>query len=218
MNKQEITERILKCLGSGEKRTVEIKELIGIKPWQVDRCLRDLKESGRVTGGHGRYRLVESASPVEPVSEGIEVNLRTEQENKETINKMLRLYDKLLDAVAASIDSGDWKSIETKIETIKSLRWLGSTVDQLMKRWSLVHRGYDTSPKQAEADLKEKQQIADRSSEKAGLSEENVQVVAHWHPRMQKFFMGLPGMEAKEVSEEELKALDEEALNDKKVG
>lgn len=44
MGKAEITERILKCLESGEKKTVEIKEIIGIKPWMVDRCLRDLKQ------------------------------------------------------------------------------------------------------------------------------------------------------------------------------
>ena len=71
-------------------------------------------------------------------------NSRKEAENTETINKLLNLYDKLLDTVAVSIEDEDWKGIVEKIETIKSLRWLGATVDQLMKRWYLVHRGYDS--------------------------------------------------------------------------
>lgn len=207
--KPKIKASILKCLESGEKTTGEIKKLVSGKPWNIDRCLHDLKNEGKVKNqGYGKYTLSEplveeQASETEEAPPAVK-NVRGESENTETINKVLNLYDKLLDAVAKSIEKGDWEGVESKIEAIKSLRWLGATVDQLMKRWYLVHRGYDSNTKQAEADLKEKQQIAEKAAEKSGLVEDEVTVVAHWHPQMQKFFMGLPGTELKELTEEEL--------------
>ena len=84
--------------------------------------------------------------------------MRGEVENTETINKMLNVYDVLLDDIVATLPSelATKSTIEKKIDLIKSLRWVAATIDQLMKRWYLVHRGYDSNTKQAHEDAKQK--------------------------------------------------------------
>ena len=71
---------------------------------------------------------------------------------------MLTIYDRVFDNIALTIEDelALKATIEEKINLIKSLRWLGATVDQLMKRWYLVHRGYDSNTRQAQEDAKKK--------------------------------------------------------------
>ena len=95
-----------------------------------------------------------------PADTTVEVeNSRSETENIETINKLLKSYDIVLDNIAETLESelSAKATIEGKINLIKSLRWLGATVDQLMKRWYLVHRGYDANTRQAQEDAKKRQ-------------------------------------------------------------
>ena len=126
----------------GKPRTIE--EIFGAvagKNKSIDTAVRRLEKKGEIARvDTGIYRLNK-----EQDTPAVVENSRGEAENTETINKMLNLYDKLLDTVAVSIEDEDWEGIVDKIEAIKSLRWLGATVDQLMKRWYLVHRGYDIS-------------------------------------------------------------------------
>ena len=114
----------------------------------------------------GVYRLPKpSDAPTEPK------NPRGETENTETINKMLNLYDKLLDTVAVSIEEEDWDGIIEKIEAIKSLRWLGATVDQLKKRWycaSGVRQQYETSGRGREAEDRESREASTGESASRG--------------------------------------------------
>ena len=110
----------------------------------------------------------------------------------ETINKLLNLYDKLLDTVAVSIEDEDWKGIVEKIETIKSLRWLGATVDQLMKRWYLVHRGYDANTRQAQEDAKKKTVDREKQALENTPPEERVVVVREYNESMRDILENLP--------------------------
>ena len=135
-----IENSILECLAAGEKRSSEIKKVVSGKPSTIDGTLSRLAESGEIIRvSRGIYRL-----PDAPV---VAENPREESENIETINKMLTIYDIVFDNIALTIEDelALKATIEEKINLIKSLRWLGATVDQLMKRWYLVHRGYDSN-------------------------------------------------------------------------
>ena len=146
-----IEDSILECLSAGEKRSSEIKKAVSGKRSTIDGTLSRLAESGDIIRlGRGRYSL-----PAAPV---VAENPRNESENMETINKMLTIYDIVFDNISLTIEDEliAKATIEEKIDLIKSLRWLGATVDQLMKRWYLVHRGYDSNTRQAQEDAKKK--------------------------------------------------------------
>ena len=119
-------------------------------------------------------------------------NPRGEAENTETINKMLNLYDKLLNSVARSIEDEDWDAIVEKIETIKSLRWLSATVDQLMKRWYLVHRGYDANTRQAQEDAKKKTANREKQELENAPADAQLKVVREYDESMREVLAKMP--------------------------
>lgn len=188
-----IAEGILQFLSDGEKHISEIKAHVDGKPGSITQTVYRLTQASEIEKcGKGYYRLPSPDKPLiaaPPVTE----NLRGEAENTETINRMLNLYDKLLDAVARSVEAEDWDGIVDKIETIKSLRWLGATVDQLMKRWYLVHRGYDNNTKQAHEDAKQK--TADLEEQKVAQlpPEKRIKVIRSYDVTMQELIERLPG-------------------------
>lgn len=183
-----LEDRILEVLKAGEMHISKIREAIPDQATSIGNCLTRLERKGKVVrGDRGFYRLPKLSDAPAAVK-----NLRGEAENTETINKMLNLYDKLLDAVAVSIEKEDWKGIAGKIEVIKSLRWLGATVDQLMKRWYLVHRGYDTNTRQAVEDAKQK--TADQENQKLENAppEEQLEVVREYDESMRDILEKMP--------------------------
>ena len=183
---------IMECLSDGEKRNHEIYEAVEGSVSSIKKRLWVLEKHGEITNpDRGKYALPEP--PVEVQDAPVEVeNPRGEAENTETINKLLNLYDKLLNSVARSIEAEDWDAIVEKIETIKSLRWLGATVDQLMKRWYLVHRGYDSNTKQAHEDAKQK--TADRETQelKNAPAEAQLKVVREYDESMREVLAKMP--------------------------
>ena len=187
-SKPTIKDGILECLKDGEKRNAEIYKAVEGKKKSIDACLSRLVNSGdirRVDPGVYRLPTVQDA-PVE-----VE-NPRGEAENTETINKLLNLYDTLLDAVARSIEAEDWDGIVEKIETIKSLRWLGATADQLIKRWYLVHRGYDSNTKQAHEDAKRKTVDREKQEIETAPPEAQLKVVREYDESMQEILAKMP--------------------------
>ena len=187
-SKPSTEDRILALLEKGEKKTAEIKKSMPDKATSVGNCLTRLNRQGKILRiDQGVYRLNDvQDAPVE-----VE-NPRGEAENTETINKLLNLYDKLLNSVARSIEAEDWDGIVEKIETIKSLRWLGATVDQLMKRWYLVHRGYDANTRQAQEDAKQK--TADRETQELenAPAEAQLKVVREYDESMREVLAKMP--------------------------
>ena len=121
-------------------------------------------------------------------------NPREESKNIETINKLLKSYDIVLDNIAETLESelSAKATIEEKINLIKSLRWLGATVDQLMKRWYLVHRGYDSNTKQAHEDAKQK--TADRETQELENAppEAQLKVVREYDESMREILENMP--------------------------
>ena len=192
-----IEDGILQFVADGEKEISEIKEAVEGKPGSIVQTVTRLKQAGKLKRvRQGVYRL---PSPQEslPDAPAEAENSRGEAENTETINKMLNLYDKLLDAVAVSIEKEDWGSIAEKNEAIKSLRWLGATVDQLMKRWYLLHRGYDTNTRQAVEDAKHKTENREKQEQENAPPEDQVVVVREYDESMRRALANLPGKELK---------------------
>ena len=203
-SKQKLGDRILACLEEGEKDISEIQEAVGASKNSVSVCLTRLVKSGKVVRVRsGVYRLASTAdTTVEPANTTVAVeNSRSETENIETINKLLKSYDIVLDNIAETLESelAAKATIEEKINLIKSLRWLGATVDQLMKRWYLVHRGYDNNTKQAHEDAKQK--TADREKRKIENAppQSQLKVVREYGEGMRDILAKMPQAEQKKT-------------------
>ena len=187
-----IEDSILACLAAGEKRSSEIKKAVSGKPSTIDGTLSRLAESGEIIRvRRGIYRL-----PDAPV---VAENPREESENIETINKMLTIYDIVFDNIALTIEDelAEKATIEEKINLIKSLRWLGATVDQLMKRWYLVHRGYDSNTRQAQEDAKKKTTEQEKAALETAHPEDQIVVVAEYNEKLRDVLESLPAAEKK---------------------
>ena len=183
---------IMECLSDGEKRNHEIYEAVEGSVSSIKKRLRVLEKHGEITNpDRGKYALPEPPVEVQDAPVAVE-NPRGEAENTETINKMLNLYDKLLNSVARSIEDEDWDAIVEKIETIKSLRWLSATVDQLMKRWYLVHRGYDANTRQAQEDAKKKTANREKQELENAPADAQLKVVREYDESMREVLAKMP--------------------------
>ena len=103
---------------------------------------------------------------------------RTEEENKQTINRLLYLYDLMLleyckliqnigqddDAESDEDDAEndekdkDKKDKPKKSDYLTEFKAFAALADTLMKRWNIIHRGYDTNAYIAAANAKATQQ------------------------------------------------------------
>ena len=203
-SKQKLGDRILACLEEGKKDISEIQEAVGASKNSVSVCLTRLVKSGKVVRVRsGVYRLASVAdATVVPADATVAVeNSRSETENIETINKLLKSYDIVLDNIAETLESelSAKATIEEKINLIKILRWLGATVDQLMKRWYLVHRGYDSNTKQAHEDAKQK--TADRETQELENAppQSQLKVVREYGEGMRDILAKMPQAEQKKT-------------------
>ena len=201
-SKPTIKELILECLSDGQKTTADIQEYLqkkkpGSKPNSVSKVISELNSRKEIEQkGRANYALPtvgDTKSEIVQDTPAVSENSRGEAENTETINKMLNLYDVLLDTVAVSIQKEDWDGIVEKIETIKSLRWLGATVDQLMKRWYLVHRGYDNNTRQAQEDAKHKTAEREKQETSQLPPDKRIKVIRSYDVTMQELIENLPG-------------------------
>ncbi len=80
-----------------------------------------------------------------------ELDTRTEADNKRTINRLLNLYDIMVAEFAMILQDPYYDDIFTLADKLNMFKTLTSTIDLLMKRWNIVHQGYDTNPKIAYA-------------------------------------------------------------------
>ena len=184
--------KMLELLEDGPKRRQDFVKAVPQSDGRVDVLLRKLQEQGIIVKlDRGLYDLIRE---------------RTEAQNTATINKLLYVYDRMLNKYLILIDKELKKSkdLEKKPGFLNDFKVLVSTIDTLMKRWYLVHRGYDSNSRQAQEDAKAKAAEAERLAQETGTLEDQVEEIAHWHPIMQKVFMALPDGELEEISEEEL--------------
>lgn len=194
-----IGDNVKAFLEDGKLRTIgEIIDAVEGKEKSIDTAVRRLEKRGEIVReDQGIYRL----KAVQDTPAEVE-NSRGEAENTETINKMLNLFDECFDNLSVKIkdDLLTAASVEEAINLIKSLRWLGATVDQLMKRWYVVHRGYDSNTQQAQEDAKRKTADQEKQALEGLPPEEQLEVVGDYDVAMREILEALPEPVQKEVT------------------
>ena len=132
-----------------------------------------------------------------------EIEKRTEPKNKLTINRLLNLYDIALEEYGKLIKTlAEIEDVKERAAILNDFKVLVSMVDPLMKRWYLVHRGYDSNARIAEAEVKAKLAQTEQAALEADLSiEEKITEVGHWNPAMQELLMDLPQLDSEEADD-----------------
>lgn len=136
---------------------------------------------------------------------------RSAKDNEQTINKLLNAYDEVFalfqvwllnNMVSQEID------FEKQLLFLENFKWLTMIADKLMKRWSLVHVGYDTNTRQAQEDAKAKTEAREKEALKDAPLEDKIVVVGKYDPEAMKLIDCIPS------SVENLENMtDEEAEN-----
>ncbi|RKU20149.1 hypothetical protein C6501_00750 [Candidatus Poribacteria bacterium] len=79
-----------------------------------------------------------------------EHDTRTEEDNKRTINRLLNLYDTVLDECTSLMQEPEPEQNLTCAEKLDLLKKLTTVADPLMRRWNITHQGYDSSVRMAQ--------------------------------------------------------------------
>ena len=181
--KTEVAAEIFNVLEAGEQTTTAIAGVIGRSDRSVRRDLTALVADGKVSlVKKGVYRLHRSVK-------------WTEADNRVLINGLLGVYTALIDAC-----KGDVKEIfasqeisnTEKIRGVKVFNTCVATIDRLMKRWSLVHLGWNTNPRLAKADAEAKTHHTETVDLEGAPLEAFFQVVGHYAPIMKEILWKMP--------------------------
>lgn len=181
------------ALESGPQTTADLAEVLSCTTRTVTTKLEPLIDAGSVKklkrGSYCRGEVSTESQESETLT-----NVREEAANHETINRMLNLYDTVLDDIEGALPSelAAKGTIEEKIEIIKSLRWIGATIDQLMKRWYLVHRGYDNNTHQAVEDAKHKTAHREQQEIENAPPEKQLNVIREYDESMREILENMP--------------------------
>lgn len=205
-------DRILQSLSRGPQSVSELSELLGIKAGTVSKALSGLAKDGEVVRvSHGVYALKsDSGTPnsvfpeengTEEVSELLSEKrenltkiIRTAEDNERTINILMNTYDEVLSLFQMWILQNVSQNIdfEKQLLFIENFKWLTAIADKLMKRWALVHIGYDTNTRQAQEDAKAKTEERHKQVLADAPIEDKIVVVGHYQEGMQEILKNLP--------------------------
>ena len=147
---------------------------------------------------NGIYRKPTSATPetqFRQTRKKFSSDARSAADNEQTINTLLNTYDEVLalfqrwvlaNMVAQEIDFAQ------QLRFIENFKWLTTIVDKLMKRWSLVHVGYDTNTRQAQEDAKAKTEERQKKALKDAPLEEQIMIVGSYDPEAKELLDCIP--------------------------
>lgn len=183
MKKETVAAEISKVLDAGEQTTAAIADAIGRSERSVRRDLTALRSDSKVSlVKKGVYRLHRSVK-------------WTESDNRVLINELLGVYTALIDACKGDVKEifglQDLSNTE-KLLHIKTFNSCVATIDRLMKRWSLVHVGWNTNPQLAKADAEAKTSHTEKVDLAGAPLEAFFQVVADYGAGMKEIFWNLP--------------------------
>ena len=203
MEAHEVRAHILKLLGDGEMHSSDIYASIPGKERQLKRQLATLKKNNEVVArDRSYYSLAPATSTSAQTQSTAETRkkfsrkVRSAEDNEATISELLNEYDDLFKKWIA--DNGI--EFEKRLENFK---WLTMIGDKLMKRWSLVHVGYDTNTRQAQEDAKAKTEERQKEALKDAPLEEQVNVIGSFDLETKQLIDALPTLESLSKKEEE---------------
>ena len=176
-------EKILAYLAGGRMQKQKILEEVSGSDGHIEKTLEAMFKEGELARPkQGVYELIRD--PLE----------RTARQNAITINRLLNLYDRVLERYMdlIEIELEGAKDTEKKPDFLNEFKSLVSTIDTLMKRWYLVHRGYDSNSRQAVEDAKKKTRKAEKEELANAPLEERIAEVAHYDPIMKEIWDNLP--------------------------
>lgn len=172
--------------------------------------LSKLKADGKIEMPTRSYYALASAPP-SPVAlrqhrKKLSDMLRAPDANKKTIDRLLNIYDKLIDCYEGWIEHnvGANTDFEQQLLFIENFKWLTAIGDKLMKRWSLEHVGYDTNTRLAQEDAKAQTQEREKAALKDAPVEEQVNIVGSFDLDTKTLIDGFPKLE--DMTEEEQEA------------
>ena len=195
-----LDEHILNLLEqNGEMRS---RAIYDTKPETSNNTIRGrigkLKKAGKIEKvENGLYRL----APIDPQTafrekrKKFSSDERAAEDNEDTINALLNTYDEVLvlfqswvfqNLVSEEIDFAQ------QLIFLENFKWLTAIADKLMRRWSLVHVGYDTNTRQAQEDAKAKAEKKQQEALKNAPIEDQIIVVGHYRDGFEEILAKLP--------------------------
>ena len=207
MKKPNIRSRSLDHLNNnpGEHKTSKIAEAIGASVQATSSALSELTKDGAIRKIKGGIYSGNNAGASAQTSPNQQLNeianaLRAPDANKKTIDRLLNIYDSVLDDyeawVSENVRSGT--NFEKQLLFIENFKWLTAIGDKLMKRWSLEHVGYDTNTRQAQEDAKAKTEARQKQVLEDAPIEDKIVVVGHYQEGMQEILRSLPKKEVED--------------------
>ena len=161
--KATIADQILGLLSEDDKWADEIVSGVSAQPVSIRMCLCQLVKQGVIVrvkrGIYRKKEVLETPAATE--------NLRKHSDNVATINKLLRISELCLEDLRLRLEgkSGSKMTISQLNAFGSEFKTLVSTIDRLMHRWYIVHRGYDANPYLAQADVDRQVSAANASGE-----------------------------------------------------
>lgn len=178
---------ILAEFKKGMQRTQDIADAVPRRKRYVQEHLKALREQGMI------LQVKKGWHAFNPDFK----DMRAEAQNTVTINRLINLYDKVLAEYSAAIEDvlATDEPLEEKVKALNAFKTLVSTVDTLMKRWYLVHRGYDSNARQAQEDAKAKTAKAEKDAIANAPPKERIRVVGKYHDDVLEIWDNLTPME-----------------------
>ena len=183
VKKSTVAAAISNFLEAGEQSTAAIARKTGRSERTVRRDLTEMQSVDQVSlVKKGVYKLHRSVK-------------WTEADNRDLINELLRVYTEMIDVCKGGVKDGFTLEDVSDTEQIKSVKTFNAcvaTVDRLMKRWALVHLGWNTNPQLAKADAEAEVSEAARVDLQNAPIEAFFRVTTHYHPDMKAIVFRMP--------------------------
>lgn len=193
---------------NGEMSTREIVATMPDEERNLKEWLVKLRKTGKVDMPvRGRYILASTSTKTQlpnKTLKQISDALRAPDANKKTIDRLLNIYDAVLDNYEAWVleNVGRGTDFEKQLLFIENFKGLTAIGDKLMKRWSLEHVGYDTNTRQAQEDAKAKTAEREKAAVEGAPLKDRVVVVGKYDPKAEKLLDRIPSS-LEEMSDEE---------------
>lgn len=195
---------------NGRMRTKDIIATMPDAARKIKTRLSDMTKEGSIESPkRGFYVLPATSAQTPPNKQLNEISeaLRSADDNKNTIDKLMNLYDSVLDNYTTWVadNVGSHTDFEQQLLFIENFKWLTAIGDKLMKRWSLEHVGYDTNTRQAQEDAKAKTEARQQKALEDAPLRDRIVIVGKYDPEAEELLDCIPSSLDKLTDEEKEK-------------